>query len=230
MPGQVVGMMYVPAGYVKIYGATVQRNDYIRLVNLANKYSLWNNTTRTFTGNIVINSDKLTTTSDISGLQIGMLITGTGIPVGTTISNIIANVLTMTAKATVTTNGITVDWSSDVNSSGKFGIGDGTTTMVLPDWRGVVRRFLDGGKGYDVNRVLGSFQGDAIRNITGTFRTLTNLPSGTGAFEVSLYNNEGYSGVKANETHTYTFNPSKVVPTAPENRVKNIAEMAVMRY
>lgn len=39
--GQVRASMFVPAGYVKLEGATVNRSNYPRLVALANKYSLW---------------------------------------------------------------------------------------------------------------------------------------------------------------------------------------------
>lgn len=35
------GSLYLPAGYVKANGATVQRADYPRLVALANKHNLW---------------------------------------------------------------------------------------------------------------------------------------------------------------------------------------------
>ena len=39
--GAVRGSLYLPAGYVKANGATVQRADYPRLVALADRYSLW---------------------------------------------------------------------------------------------------------------------------------------------------------------------------------------------
>ena len=39
--GAVRGSLYLPAGYVKANGATVQRGDYPRLVALADRYSLW---------------------------------------------------------------------------------------------------------------------------------------------------------------------------------------------
>lgn len=35
------GSLYLPAGYIKANGATVQRADYPRLVALADKHSLW---------------------------------------------------------------------------------------------------------------------------------------------------------------------------------------------
>ena len=39
--GAVRGSLYLPSGYVKANGATVQRSDYPRLVALADKHSLW---------------------------------------------------------------------------------------------------------------------------------------------------------------------------------------------
>lgn len=39
--GAVCGSLYLPAGYVKANGATVQRADYPRLVALADRYNLW---------------------------------------------------------------------------------------------------------------------------------------------------------------------------------------------
>ena len=39
--GAVRGSLYLPAGYVKANGATVQRADYPRLVALADRHSLW---------------------------------------------------------------------------------------------------------------------------------------------------------------------------------------------
>jgi hypothetical protein len=44
------GSLYLPAGYVKANGATVQREDYPRLVTLANRYNLWTDDTVTNAG------------------------------------------------------------------------------------------------------------------------------------------------------------------------------------
>ena len=43
--GAVRGSLYLPAGYVKANGATVQRSDYPRLVALADKHNLWSDDT-----------------------------------------------------------------------------------------------------------------------------------------------------------------------------------------
>ena len=43
--GTVTGSLYIPDGYIKANGATVQRADYPRLVALADKHNLWTNDT-----------------------------------------------------------------------------------------------------------------------------------------------------------------------------------------
>ena len=43
--GAVRGALYLPTGYVKANGATVQRADYPRLVALADRYNLWTSDT-----------------------------------------------------------------------------------------------------------------------------------------------------------------------------------------
>lgn len=43
--GAVRGSLYLPTGYVKANGATVQRADYPRLVALADRYHLWTDDT-----------------------------------------------------------------------------------------------------------------------------------------------------------------------------------------
>ena len=43
--GAVRGSLFLPVGYVKVNGATVQRADYPRLVALADKHNLWTDDT-----------------------------------------------------------------------------------------------------------------------------------------------------------------------------------------
>ena len=116
-----------------------------------------------------------------------------------------------------------------------YGEGDGTTTFNIPDRRGYFGRCLDAGAevDYQSDREIGSKQGDAIRNITGKMYdnhlsssnvmegAITSTVNGTG------YNYEGngpYFGLNID------FDASRVVPTAPENVVKNIAEYVCIRY
>ena len=68
-----------------------------------------------------------------------------------------------------------------------YGAGDGSTTFNLPDLRGEFMRGWDDGRGIDHGRVLGSAQGDAIRNITGSIDT-GNSQGRTGHKQATLEN------------------------------------------
>ncbi|WP_245193473.1 tail fiber protein [Aggregatibacter sp. 2125159857] len=107
----------------------------------------------------------------------------------------------------------------------------------LPDLRGEFIRGWDNGRGVDVGRALLSAQGDAIRNITGEVNTDNGWFFNTlvGAFYDSkeAYTNQQKQRTRAqvipaNDTPDlkkgyFGFNASRVVPTANENRPRNIA-------
>ena len=116
-----------------------------------------------------------------------------------------------------------------------YGEGNGTTTFNIPDRRGYFGRCLDAGAevDYQSDREIGSKQGDAIRNITG--KMYDNHLSSSNVMEgaiTSTVNGTGYNYV-GNGTYfglNTDFDASRVVPTAPENVVKNIAEYVCIRY
>ena len=111
-----------------------------------------------------------------------------------------------------------------------FGAGDGSTTFNLPDLRGEFIRGWDNGRGVDPWRAFGSWQGDAIRNITGTFEGNVNDGQGakTGAF---YYTGANYNGGDASGGGGIIgFDASRVVPTANENRPRNVALLACIKY
>lgn len=99
----------------------------------------------------------------------------------------------------------------------------------LPNLLGEFIRGADLGRGVDVGRVFGSFQGDAIRNITGSIRTLHSFrpfsPSGlTGAFAPSADRGPSLGGSgAASFTDGGDFSAARVVPTAADNRPRNVA-------
>ena len=115
-----------------------------------------------------------------------------------------------------------------------YGEGDGTTTFNIPDRRGYFGRCLDAGAevDYQSDREIGSKQGDAIRNITGSFETRT--PAGehppTGSFYISSTGGWLNSASSLGGGGEISIDASKQVPTAPENVVKNIAEYVCIRY
>ena len=116
-----------------------------------------------------------------------------------------------------------------------YGEGDGTTTFNIPDRRGYFGRCLDAGAGvdYQSDREIGSKQGDAIRNITG--KMYDNHLSSMNATEGALVSTVMGTAYQYIGQGTYfglntDFDASRVVPTAPENVVKNIAEYVCIRY
>ena len=100
---------------------------------------------------------------------------------------------------------------------------------TVPDYRGVFLRGYGSRSSSHYGTVthqsgsLGALQGDAIRNITGSVTSIygrSNVVNG--AFKLdSSYENIDYDR-GANMAH-YSFNASRVVPTANENRPINIA-------
>jgi phage-related tail fiber protein len=112
-----------------------------------------------------------------------------------------------------------------------YGTGDGSTTFNLPDLRGEFPRGFDDGRGVDSGRAIGSAQGDAIRNIVGGFTgnsgSYGEFGGATGAFS-----NTGNR--KQMDTNWASgglgFDASRVVPTASENRPRNIALLACIKF
>ncbi|MEH9530840.1 phage tail protein [Klebsiella pneumoniae] len=123
---------------------------------------------------------------------------------------------------------------------------------ALPDLRGEFLRGWDDGRGADTGRGVLTSQTDAIRNITGTFGHLMyetfdaaseNAPTSSGAFRrlkgtdpigytTSNYSNAGtFSSVskKDNLQDGTMFDASRVVPTANENRPRNVAFNYIVR-
>jgi prepilin-type N-terminal cleavage/methylation domain-containing protein len=104
------------------------------------------------------------------------------------------------------------------------------------DMRGMFVRGLDRGRGVDSepNRALASYQGDAIRNITGSVRN--SMRSGTGgtgsasgSFKVGPRGNVVPDHFNRASYNGFDFDASLQVPTASENRTKNIALIYIIK-
>lgn len=129
-----------------------------------------------------------------------------------------------------------------------WGTGDGSTTFNLPDLRGMFLRGVSGNSGNDAdaeNRIVlhnggntgnhvGSYQGDAIRNITGSSGLGTRAPFGTAGYSGALYGSE--SGKDWNGTggcdgpRMMHFDASRVVPVGSDNRPKNVYVNYIIKY
>ncbi len=114
-----------------------------------------------------------------------------------------------------------------------FGEGDGNSTFNLPDLRGEFIRGWDNGRGLDNDRNFGSTQTDAIRNITGT--TSTNYGCYAYGQTGAIYG-IGYQASRSSPNtggNYYTqlgLDVSRVVPTADENRPRNVALLTCVKY
>ena len=116
----------------------------------------------------------------------------------------------------------------------RYGAGDGHSTFNLPDLRGEFPRFWDDGRGVDAGRGLGTWQNDAIRNITAQMYLYgQDGSSSQGAFG---FRKQGERGLvwsrndnNAGVVMDFWLDASKVVPTAQENRPRNIALLACIK-
>jgi microcystin-dependent protein len=129
-----------------------------------------------------------------------------------------------------------------------WGTGDGATTFNLPDLRGMFLRGVSGESGNDAdadNRILltdnggntgnnvGSYQGDAIRNITGNFNGVdrNSLIGKTtqGVFYTQSGKYQGCGDGDEDNALVY-FDTSRVVPVGSDNRPKNVYVTYIIKY
>ena len=98
---------------------------------------------------------------------------------------------------------------------------------TLPDMRANVIRGWDNGRGVDSNRAILTQQFDAIENITGSLgsiRRYTNTDAGlTGAFYLDGGVGQSITGAGGTGYPSVGFDASRVVKTASETRMRNIA-------
>lgn len=99
-------------------------------------------------------------------------------------------------------------------------------SLTLTEARGEFPRIWDDGRGVDNGRALLSIQGDAIRNITGNVGVYSDglLTYASGVFSLGPSSSNKNNPIAGSGANAYaTFDASKVVPTATENRPRNIA-------
>lgn len=128
------------------------------------------------------------------------------------------------------------EWLANPNQRGCYSSGDGSTTFRMPDLNGVqsgsikapVLRGDGGGTVATEPKTVGQMDTDAIRNIKGTFvggsdRNLTGVFTRLDVLWGSIQGGGGAS------QHTYEFDASLVVPTAPENRMNSVYGIWICR-
>lgn len=117
-------------------------------------------------------------------------------------------------------------------------------SLKLPDLRGEFIRGWDDGRGVDASRTLLSSQADAIRNIVGQTGLILTSSTTHGSGSIAMvsqnyypvYNNTPIGSINDNgSTNTVyrekvaVFDASKYVPTANENRPRNVAFNYIVR-
>ncbi|BBV00954.1 hypothetical protein BML2526_26060 [Providencia rettgeri] len=103
-------------------------------------------------------------------------------------------------------------------------------SLKLPDDRGYAIRIADNGRGVDPGRTVGTYQEDAIRNITGEFAAVTtNVATRSGAFYPVANARKFATHYDGSTPNVVGFDASRVVPTAAENRMKNVAKILITR-
>ncbi|EPL7529838.1 phage tail protein, partial [Morganella morganii] len=114
-----------------------------------------------------------------------------------------------------------------------YGAGDGSTTFNLPDTRDDFPRFAGD------SRAVGSKQGDAMRNIVGSYAmakpdTSNILDHATGPFQILENTSQWYSiktAPSVGKQFVMHFNLENTsLPLASENRPRNIAFAGWIRY
>ncbi len=105
------------------------------------------------------------------------------------------------------------------------------TYMVLPNGAAEFLRGWDNGRGVDSGRTLWSYQTDAIRNITAAWAGMwsTNTTVSGAAGKTFSDNTRAANGTAA-ARYQIDFDASLVVPTAAENRVRNLVGLACIWY
>lgn len=145
------------------------------------------------TGNITAGSTSMTTVAPTTGIAAGQLVTGTGIPAGTTVVSIVATTVTLSAAATATTTGVTVIFASapTVTMSANA-TGTATETLTYSSGGQVAYRLVWGYKDANNNLLLGApTQWISIANTTGETRNVqvtSTVPAGlTTAYFFQVY-------------------------------------------
>ena len=260
-PGEVKGFARKkpPTNYLVADGVAVSRATYADLFDAICP-------AETFT--VTIASPAIFTVSGGHYLEYGdpirLTTTGalpTGLAAGVTYYVISAGLSTTQFEVSTSVGGAVVNTSGSQSGthtlrSYNHGVGDGSTTFNLPDYRGVALRGLDGAasgaaaRGLDVNRVLGSYQDSDNKththtNTVGT-ESATHTHTQAGGALITGSGGSGASGLlpayygspalayyggtnteSATHNHTVTINATG---DANEVKVRNVSVLYCIRY
>lgn len=102
-------------------------------------------------------------------------------------------------------------------------------SLKLPDDRGYAIRIADNGKGVDPGRVVGTYQEDAMQNLTGEFTARTDSAGIANGVFTKESPGQTMSQGNNNILGTVSFSAANQVRTANEFRMKNVAKILITR-
>lgn len=111
-----------------------------------------------------------------------------------------------------------------------YGVGDGSTTFVLPDVRGLFFRAADNGRGIDINRVIGSEQDDLVgtHSHPTKWKKCNDEAAGYGLPQVAGFRNRvAVTSTEDTGENTGNYPDGEDIF---ETRPKNIALLACIKY
>jgi len=168
----------------------------------------------------------------------------TGIDAGAPAGSIMYHAGSSAPSGYVKANGASLSTStySALFSAIGYTYGGSGGSFNVPDLRGEFIRGWDDGRGVDSGRSFGSSQGDAMRNLTGSF---TQVDDNANYYRIKLLSTSGvFSGIyhvgnPFNSVGTgggqgfnagVDFNASNQVPVASQFRPRNVALLACIKY
>lgn len=170
-----------PVGWLMLNGATLSRVSFSALFAALTLATTGNTTT----GSATISNIP---SSDVAVVDVGMPITGPGIPTGATIATIASSTsITISVNATVTATAIAIVIYG-------CGVGDSSTTFVLPDSR---QRFPLG------KAATQSVTGSRLGSIGGTIDDTHGSPITTGPPSATQAGATPLLSTKVTDTHTH---------------------------
>lgn len=193
----------IPPGWLVCDASAINRVTYSALFNriCINQNGTTTNASASITG-----------LADTSKMAVGMPISGTGIPAAATIASIVSGTaITISANATAS--------GTVALCVAPWGVGDGSQTFNVPDFRGEGIRGFDAGRGIDAGRRFGSWQAAAIAAHT---HTMWNYSDGSGGLQNS-YPTSGNPGAVNGTISTGSTGGT-------ETRPKNIPMLACIKY
>jgi microcystin-dependent protein len=132
---QLTNMATVPAGVVSDFAGITAPSGWLlcfgQAVSRTTFATLFSAITIALPGNTATGSPTISSIASTTGVAVGMPLSGPGIPAGATVSSLTSTSITMSANATANGTGVAV-------AVCPHGVGDGSTTFNVPDYRGRV--------------------------------------------------------------------------------------------